>query len=776
MMNKTAGPRPNPFAVASGTAVRFALLIIAASTAVFLYAHILAPTALEGPSTADPAFDACFRKHFDNATHRGGNANPFAISTYINPSSVDMDCGLPSGRSQWLNFTTLALFWLIVLLLYWWMPAWRLRRRSLRSLPLDKFPDLAAYLAKLRQTAGVTEQMNFVVNYLDPSASGLAFGRLGRRYIVLSRGMLALFDRDRPAFRAIVLHELAHLRNRDVDIAFITVAVWRVYLVVILLPLVIYIPYELATGGTQGYILAFAVTLVWYLAFLAVLVLLTRNAVLRSRELHADARAALWDETSDGLARLFGQQRRQQSGWLSRLLAVHPGSSDRLTALTDTRSMLVMGFGEALTMGLAISLALDLRTTMGLIGSTIAQTFWAILLALGVGFGMWRGAISEYVTRGPVKADMAGLGLGIGLVGGIVSPMQILSFDVLGGPVVNTVVGIILPWCALLVVSSWLFVRWMATVTRAWLPVATTGKHPVIIVMASLAISAVLLIVWLNFVLDLAPAAAVVQSETLSGWPQMVAFFATAVIVIIAVPPVLSVTILLGIAGYPLAGVVLARRLRAVPQVSWLTLDPLPAEWCTQTQPTPRFAVTKVAIMTALSALAFILICYLIGLLSAPAILTAAIEAHLTHLFAWATQVLAAIIATTRVRDLRVLYGIIAAFIAGIVIVVGQEVVFRLTLCTFSLIHDKPCELVVSPLSPTLRVMSLDLTFGLELAFLAALLTAAVTRRRPAHVVQPILGTAGDQGETTTGTGDRWPASTPEIAVQDGGHDVTPGT
>jgi hypothetical protein len=112
-MDETAGPRPNPFAVPSATAVRFALLVIAASTAVFLYGPILVPAALEEPSTtADTTFGACFRKFFDNAAHRDGNANPFAISTYLGLSSVDMVCGSPPSSSLWLNFTTLALFWL----------------------------------------------------------------------------------------------------------------------------------------------------------------------------------------------------------------------------------------------------------------------------------------------------------------------------------------------------------------------------------------------------------------------------------------------------------------------------------------------------------------------------------------------------------------------------------------------------------------------------------------------------------------------------------------
>jgi len=34
-------------------------------------------------------------------------------------------------------------------------------------------------------------------------------------------------------FRAVVLHELAHVRNRDIDITYATVAIWRIHLVLV---------------------------------------------------------------------------------------------------------------------------------------------------------------------------------------------------------------------------------------------------------------------------------------------------------------------------------------------------------------------------------------------------------------------------------------------------------------------------------------------------------------------------------------------------------------
>lgn len=78
--------------------------------------------------------------------------------------------------------------------------------------------------------------MRFVLDILNPAVDGLAFGRAGRRYIMLSRGLADLHDREPALFRAVVLHELAHIRNRDLDLTAFTLGLWRSFVVVILAP------------------------------------------------------------------------------------------------------------------------------------------------------------------------------------------------------------------------------------------------------------------------------------------------------------------------------------------------------------------------------------------------------------------------------------------------------------------------------------------------------------------------------------------------------------
>ncbi len=69
-------------------------------------------------------------------------------------------------------------------------------------------------------------------NPLDPSPTGLSFGRPGSTSVALMGGLVTRQFADPPAFRAVVRHELAHLRNRDVDLTYATLSLWYAFLLV----------------------------------------------------------------------------------------------------------------------------------------------------------------------------------------------------------------------------------------------------------------------------------------------------------------------------------------------------------------------------------------------------------------------------------------------------------------------------------------------------------------------------------------------------------------
>src|SRR5207244_563734 len=111
-------------------------------------------------------------------------------------------------------------------------------------------------------------------------------------------GLLAAFERDRAAFEAMALHELAHLRNQDNRPTYGTLAVWRVFLVATVLPYAVsllapgVIRHPLSAAAYRVDASAFDVRILVNSLILIGLVFLASRSVMRAREAHADATAA----------------------------------------------------------------------------------------------------------------------------------------------------------------------------------------------------------------------------------------------------------------------------------------------------------------------------------------------------------------------------------------------------------------------------------------------------------------------------------------------------
>ena len=73
----------------------------------------------------------------------------------------------------------------------------------------------------------------------NPLATGLpiAFGRRGRYHVALSGSFTTqYFYTDKSAFRAVMLHELAHIKNGDVHKTYLTISLLLAFLVVSVVP------------------------------------------------------------------------------------------------------------------------------------------------------------------------------------------------------------------------------------------------------------------------------------------------------------------------------------------------------------------------------------------------------------------------------------------------------------------------------------------------------------------------------------------------------------
>src|SRR5205814_1224485 len=116
----------------------------------------------------------------------------------------------------------------------------------------------------------------------DLDANGLAFGRPGRMYVYLSNGLITKALREPDAFEAVLLHELAHVRNGDVSKTYFTRASLYAFLGTSIPPLV-YIVYASLSSSLP----VIGSTLV-----LGMIVYFIRLSVLRAREYYADLSAS----------------------------------------------------------------------------------------------------------------------------------------------------------------------------------------------------------------------------------------------------------------------------------------------------------------------------------------------------------------------------------------------------------------------------------------------------------------------------------------------------
>lgn len=407
----------DPFLLPSPTHYRFMLLLaLVASVTCFLYLilHNSVPSNWE--------------RRMVLSAHCQAIPNPVGPSGIQDAGAGGLlrdRCMAPANRAQgmWI-LAGLLLLSAVAFALYWTAPARKLKRDRLEPLSADDAPEVVEVLAELCQIAGLRDRPSFVWSPTNAAASGVAFGRRGGYYVALTGGLVARFYTDPPAFRAIVLHELAHLRNRDVDRTYLAVAVWQAFLIVAIAPFVIsrfFVPSE--------HLLPIA----WRLLVLTVLVLLTRNEVLRIRELYADLRAAHWEGAQSALPRVLADARDgSRRRWLGALLDFHPSARQRRAILADCtplfRPDFVLGIVTGATAAIGIRGGAFLFNDLFVVrfggwfdqldpGALIACAVMGGLCAYIVGSDLWEAELlAAHRGHGPIGGLRMGAGLGAGLV------------------------------------------------------------------------------------------------------------------------------------------------------------------------------------------------------------------------------------------------------------------------------------------------------------------------------------------------------------------------
>ena len=360
-------------------------------------------------------------------------------------------------------------------------PAVRMRRRRLRPLR-DDVPAVAEAVEKLCGEVGMRRSPAPVWNPLDGGTSALAFGAFGRHRIALGAGLVATHYRDPGRFQAVLMHELAHVRNRDVTLTYMSVFVWWAFVLAGVVPFTLTLFDE---GGDT------ILDLGWRLAALTALVYLGRNSVLRAREAYADARAARWLGSPEPLMELLGRSGetpptrrapRDAVRALRGFVAVHPAPSLRARLLGYPDGLMrlspFVGLAAGIAAGVSFSEARDATTLVATGGGESLATTWAALATVPLAIGVvvvaaWRATMAAATARTPPPTGlMAGIAVAAGLfVGGLIAPAS--AFQLPGESVAGWEDVI---WAGAVAVLAALFTGFAVIGAEAWLGTVQGGR------------------------------------------------------------------------------------------------------------------------------------------------------------------------------------------------------------------------------------------------------------------------------------------------------------
>ena len=373
------------------------------------------------------------------------------------------------------------------------------RRRRLRGLgtPLQGASDRFAVLA---DEAGVRS-----VPGLERGAAGqrdaFSYGAPGRPRVVLPPAV-AVRWRDQQLFDPLVRHELAHVRHRDVALAWLARSVWYALAPLLALPVVVTL-----LSSDRSILGDFA----WRASLLGLTVLVVSAALLRSREHDADLRAAqAAGETGSLIALLQRTPHQTRPNRLRQLAARHPTPQQRVLVLQNPEraagTTFVDGFSSAFLAGLLFPLVANVLVVLFTgsgrtdLGASVTALLAGPLLGGSVGLGLWRASaagrmagarfrvapVAAGVAAGLVLGQLVSLaGTGSGAVGGLDHP---------GWLAVSAVLG-----CGATALSAGMAQLWADAIPRLRRGVAVTAT---VVINSLIFASALWIASTLQFVLD----------------------------------------------------------------------------------------------------------------------------------------------------------------------------------------------------------------------------------------------------------------------------------
>jgi Zn-dependent protease with chaperone function len=666
-----ASGRYNPFAFPSDTDFRFWLLIATVLGSSLLMFQAIANTIVSGGQTLRELNDLC--------SARASAAFPgSSFSQRQSWLTVFVDCENSASRSRAGVVAGMAILTAGVITLYLGHPAWRRRRGNLVPLTAEDAPEVVEQLLALSRVAGVRSPPAFMWNPLNMARSGVAFGIRGRRVVALTGGLATTLWTDPDVFRAVVLHELAHIRNGDIDKAYLTVAVWWAFVLTALLP---FTALSLWPGGSNPLFRSIS------LIALVLVVFLLRNATLRAREMFADVRASAWPGYAGALDRILPSSGGSQvRGWKSvaasarTLVRMHPSADSRRAAVRDTGPLFRLDWLIAAGVGYAAAVAVVSVSTI--VSEELAAALFAALVTGVIGLAVWRAKFLADARGVPVRGLVRlALALGTGFAAGDALSLS-QGVDLPAGFALTGTALLLfdIVWYGLLFVGTLLFLRWLVAVASTWLPTLARRESPRLAYVAGIPLAVPVLAVGFSFLLSIEPLrmtggqlppAAFAEALNSSGahvpaGSYIYAAAALALLAVLATTPVVFIVVqLLWI--LPLAPWVWRKRMSTVSTARWAMLEGGPSSQSGATPPRLRVGLATAAGL--LGGAAFGMTSLTIALLlSASSVDALVLWLGSGQLVAGiCVQAVVAVVVACWTRALGAVHGIFSGFVCGLV-------------------------------------------------------------------------------------------------------------
>ncbi|MFI6183163.1 M48 family metalloprotease [Nonomuraea sp. NPDC051191] len=573
-------PRLDPFALPAATTARFLLMIVVAVTsAVHLYLVLL-------------------DRYFTARTDLGPRACALAANSgagRVPDGDLVRDylgcLQHASVRAGWTVIGMVAVLLAVTVVIHLLHPrlVMRSRPRPLARLAVDE--GMAAVVRRVEDTVrALAPGTEVYVATLRASASGRAFGRRPRYRIILDLGLLRAADADSGQLDAVLAHELAHLRNKDVGLTTFAFAIWWAYVLVVALPLLLLSAVEPGLRAVLPWRVAAVLALLWF----------TRTAVLRTREYYADLRGSA---TPGGERLLLDTLRpsRPTSGrrrWEP--LSFHPGDDERAGVIRGAPLLFRVGVVESAAVGVLLGLGYTpcVHLMSLLFPASGVSLFTPERLAVGVLFGalatgavagtVWRaGLLAQATHTRPPSTLLAATALTAGVLAGqLVAPPLATAHGswaaiLARSPVIAAVLAL------LLAVLFQLMLRWALLCASVWLPLARRVRTAAL---AGSALSALIFGTWLSFWFD------VITNMTGSSADWNILWFS---LFTTAVNPTLQLCVVLACA-VAVTGWAARRGLPPRPLAA-VWRDAPPSRLAAPRMPLPAVNVTALAIVLAYS-------------------------------------------------------------------------------------------------------------------------------------------------------------------------------